>query len=256
MGILNVTPNSFYDGGQYNKTDAALKRGREMIGQGADIIDVGGESTRPGAEPVPSEKEIDRVVPVVRRLLDETDAYVSVDTRKPEVARKTLSMGAQVLNVVTGFENSNMIKLASEYGCHIVIMHMQGSPRTMQRNPTYDNVVEEVKQYLAERAREVEKRGVSSDRIILDPGIGFGKTLEHNRRLLVNIQSLKQLGYPVLVGHSRKSFFDDLLGLEVNERRAGTLSVSAELLHRETDILRVHDVREHDQLRTIHRWLH
>jgi dihydropteroate synthase len=255
MGVLNVTPDSFYDGGRHNQTRQAVDRAREMIQQGVDVIDVGGESTRPGAETVPGEEEIDRVVPVVRHLLEETEARISVDTRKPKVAREALSLGAEFLNVVTGFENRDMIELAADAGCHIVIMHMQGTPQTMQDDPSYDNVVEDVKNYLRERAREAREVGVSQDKIILDPGIGFGKKLDHNRQLLAEIRSLKELGYPVLVGHSRKSFLGQLLGLEVEERGSATLAVSAELIHQGVDVLRVHDVGEHVQLRSIHHWL-
>lgn len=255
MGILNVTPDSFYDGGEHRRRSEALERARSMQEAGVDIVDVGGESTRPGADPVSVSEEKDRVLPVVKSLLEELSVPVSVDTRKPEVAAAALELGAEYLNVVTGFENEEMVSLAARHECRVVVMHMQGTPRDMQEDPTYGDVVAEVKEYLHERARSLEDAGVPRNHIHVDPGIGFGKTLEHNRRLLRNVDSLSELGYPVLVGHSRKSFIGDVTGDPAAERRAGTLLVSGYLMDQGVDVLRVHDVADHVQARSVHHWL-
>lgn len=256
MGVLNVTPDSFYDGDEHRRKEDALRRAREMIEAGVDIIDVGGESTRPGSDPVPVAEEKERVLPVVESLCSEASVPVSVDTRKPEVAAGALDRGAEYLNVVTGFENEEMVSLAAEYDCRVVIMHMQGTPRTMQEDPTYGDVLAEVKEYLRNRAQSLVEAGVNPEKILVDPGIGFGKTLEHNRRLLRNVDSIRKLGYPVLVGHSRKSFIGDVTGDPASDRRAGTLLVSGHLMSQSVDVLRVHDVADHVQARSIHHWLH
>lgn len=254
MGVLNVTPDSFYDGGEHEEFQDALDRAREMVEAGADIVDVGGESTSPGSDPVPLSEEKERVLPVVKSLLQELSVPVSIDTRKPEVAAEALELGADYLNVVTGFENDEMVSLAASYDCRVVVMHMQGKPRDMQEDPTYDDVVSEVKAYLRDRARSLQEAGIRRERIFVDPGIGFGKTLAHNRRLLRNVDSLRELGYPVLVGHSRKTFIGDVTGDPATERRGGTLLVSGYLMDQGVDVLRVHDVADHVQARTMHHW--
>ena len=195
----------------------------------------------------------DAEVPVVEELVEETS--VSVDTSKPPLARRAIELGVDYLNVVTGFENPEMVDLAAEGSVNIIIMHMQGTPSTMQNNPTYDDVVNDVKQYLAARAEKLIDAGVEEDRILVDPGIGFGKTLEHNRRLLRNVGSIKELGFPVLVGHSRKSFVGDVTGEPAEGRQPGTLATSVLLMEQDVDVLRVHDVAEHVQARAIQNWL-
>ncbi len=253
MGILNVTPDSFYDGGRHQERDRALDRAQEIIRSGADIVDVGGESTRPGADPVPLNEEKQRVLPVVEELVQETS--VSVDTAKPDLAKEVLQLGIDYLNVVTGFENPEMIEVASDFNCNLIVMHMQGTPSTMQKNPTYDDVVNDVKRYLSARVDDLVAAGVQEGKIILDPGIGFGKSLEHNRRLLRNVKALKELGFPVLVGHSRKSYIGDITGKPAQDRKPGTLATSVFLMKQDVDFLRVHDVADHVQARAIHNWL-
>jgi dihydropteroate synthase len=253
MGILNVTPDSFYDGGRHQERDRALDRAREMIQAGVDIVDVGGESTRPGADPVPLDEEKNRVLPVVEELVEETS--VSVDTSKPPLARRAIELGVDYLNVVTGFENPEMVDLAAEGSVNIIIMHMQGTPSTMQNNPTYDDVVDDVKRYLAARAEKLIEAGVEEDRVLVDPGIGFGKTLDHNRRLLRNVGSIKELGFPVMIGHSRISFVGDVTGEPAEGRQPGTLATSVLLMEQDVDVLRIHDVAEHVQARSIQNWL-
>lgn len=253
MGILNVTPDSFYDGGRYDETERALERARDMVRSGADIVDVGGESTRPGADTIPLTEEKRRVLPVVEELVGETS--VSVDTSKPRLAEEALRLGIDYLNVVTGFENSEMIGVASNFDCNVIVMHMQGDPSTMQDNPTYDDVVGDVKQYLRDRVEDLVNGGVDEDQIILDPGIGFGKRLKHNRRLIRNVDELKSLGFPVLVGHSRKSYIGEVTGDSAEDRKPGTLATSVYLMEYDVDYLRVHDVAEHVQARSVQNWL-
>lgn len=255
MGILNVTPDSFYDGGEYNSVEKAADRAREMIEHGADIIDIGGESTRPGADKVSAEKELKRVLPVVKALKDYQSVKLSVDTRKPLVAEEVLKYDIDMLNVVSGFENPELIELASKADVYTVIMHMQENPKTMQDNPTYDNVVEDVRKYLSNQAERLVESGISEDRIVVDPGIGFGKTLEHNKLLIQNISDIQNLGYKVMVGHSRKSFLGEVLNKKTDGRLTGTLSVSQFLFEQSVDILRVHDVREHAEMRRVFKWL-
>lgn len=256
MGVLNLTPDSFYDGGRYNSPEEALRRARVMIDEGADIIDLGGESTRPGADPVSADEEKRRILPVLESLVQSTPVKLSVDTSKPEVARAALDLDVDVLNVVTGLESPKLMRLVRDYDCEVVIMHMQGSPRTMQENPKYDNVVRDVRDYLANRAEQARSVGVGSDQIILDPGIGFGKTLEHNRKLLTNLDTFKELGYPVMIGHSRKSFLGEVLGRSVENRETGTLAVSCYLMQQSVDLLRVHDVGANVEARTLYQWLY
>lgn len=243
MGIVNVTPDSFSDGGQFFDTGAAVEHGLRLANEGADLLDIGGESTRPGSGVVDADEERRRVIPVVRRLCDQTSLPVSIDTSKAVVAREAVAAGAEVINDVTALTgDAHMIPLAVETGCGVCAMHMLGTPRTMQRDPVYENVVEEVLRYLGRRRDVLRSAGVEADRIALDPGIGFGKTLNHNLTLLSQAWRLRALGCPVLVGHSRKRFIGQLIGDDTADRTAGTIGVAAALARQGVQILRVHDV--------------
>ncbi|RKX47376.1 MAG: dihydropteroate synthase [Verrucomicrobia bacterium] len=244
MGILNVTPDSFSDGGNYSDPSAAVARALEMAAQGADIIDIGGESTRPGAQPVPIEEEIRRVVPVIEKIREQSDVLLSIDTMKAETAGRALEAGADIINDISAFETDpRMVDIAAETQAGVVLMHMKGSPQTMQSNPVYDSVVQEVGSYLDQRIRFAEQNGVRRECIVADPGIGFGKTSEHNLELLRGLPELAQCGCPVLVGASRKSFIGKVLDREnPSERRAGSLGAAAWAVQRGAHILRVHDV--------------
>src|SRR6266581_334958 len=244
MGVLNVTPDSFSDGGLFLDPEAAVRRGIELAAEGADVIDVGGESTRPGSDPVPAEVEMDRVVPVIKRLAAEVDVPLSIDTRKPEVARAGLDAGAAIVNDISGGRDARMLEVVADTGAGLVLMHMLGDPKTMQAEPRYDDVVAEVKAYLGQRVEAAVQAGIDRDRLCVDPGIGFGKKLEHNLELLRNVDAFAELGRPVLVGPSRKSFLGKLLGAEVDDRLEGTAAAVAWLAARGAHILRVHDVRE------------
>jgi dihydropteroate synthase len=243
MGVLNVTPDSFSDGGRYPTLAAAIDHGVEMAAQGAGIIDVGGESTRPGADPVSEGDELDRVVPVVDGLVERGIA-VSIDTAKPVVARAALEAGAVVVNDVTGLSDPRMAPLAAESSAGVVIMHMQGQPRTMQDDPRYDDVIGEVRDFLVDRAQLAEAAGVSRDRIAIDPGIGFGKSFEHNLTLLRNLTVLVDTGYPVVLGASRKAFLGRILGGSVPapERDPATGATVALAIEQGVAIVRVHNV--------------
>jgi dihydropteroate synthase len=248
MGILNVTPDSFSDGGLHFDTGRAVEAGARMAAEGADLLDVGGESTRPGAAAVGEEEEIRRVVPVIETLALRGLA-VSIDTSKPEVARRALQAGAALVNDVTGFRNAQMRQVCGRAGCHVCIMHMRGDPRTMQENPVYEDVIAEVRDFLVRQARLVEEAGVPKERIWIDPGIGFGKTLDHNLTLLRGLERLVEAGYPVLVGVSRKSFLAKLLGapglpLPPDERLEGTLAAQVLSQAKGAKIIRAHDVKE------------
>lgn len=241
MGVLNVTPDSFSDGGTYLDRAAAIERGRRLVADGAGVVDVGGESTRPGAEPVPAEVEIDRVVPVVEALSAE-GIVVSVDTMKPEVAAAAVSAGASIINDVTGMTDPDMRRVAAVTGVGVVVMHMQGSPRTMQLDPTYDDVVSDVGRYLEEQATRCVADGIAQDVICIDPGIGFGKTVRHNLELIDGLGSLVELGYPVMLGASRKSFLGRLLDLaEPEQRDLATAITTALAVERGARVVRVHD---------------
>ncbi|WP_111640982.1 dihydropteroate synthase [Marinimicrobium alkaliphilum] len=247
MGILNTTPDSFSDGGHYYRNGQlslarALERGRQMLAEGAAIIDVGGESTRPGAVPVSEQEELDRVVPVVERLVAELGALVSVDTSRPGVIREAAAAGAGMLNDVRALTRDGALQAAADTGLPVCVMHMQGQPDTMQAQPAYGDVVSEVKGFLHHRIDACRAAGIGPERLILDPGFGFGKTLAHNLALLRRLPELVALGYPVLVGMSRKSMLEHLLGRALEDRLAGSLALALAAAQRGAHIIRVHDV--------------
>ncbi|MDE2852319.1 MAG: dihydropteroate synthase [Acidobacteriota bacterium] len=247
MGVLNVTPDSFSDGGLFDRRDQALDRARRMAAEGADLIDVGAESTRPGAEPVGLQDELARLLPVIEGIIAlDLGVPLSVDTAKPEAADRALSAGAGMINDISGAGEA-MLEVAARHGAPVIAMHMRGEPRTMQSAPRYDDVVAEIRDYLAKRVAAGRRFGVD---VLVDPGIGFGKTLEHNLDLLANLRELRAVGAPVVLGTSRKSFLDRLLGgVAVEDRLAGTLAVNGWAAALDVvDVLRVHDVREHRQL--------
>lgn len=244
MGVLNLTPDSFSDGGRFSATDVAVKHARQMIAQGAALIDVGGESTRPGATPVPEAEELDRIIPVIERLVKELGCIVSVDTMKPGVMREACSAGAELINDVNALRAPGALEAAAETGAGVVLMHMQGGPETMQRAPQYDDVVHEVTSFLAGRVAAAEAAGIARNRIVIDPGFGFGKTLDHNLRLLGSLQALADTGLPVLAGLSRKSMFQVLLGLAVDQRSTASAVAAALAVHQGAVIVRAHDVPE------------
>ncbi|MBK7794267.1 MAG: dihydropteroate synthase [Betaproteobacteria bacterium] len=243
MGVLNVTPNSFSDGGRYFNPARALDHARRMIDDGADLIDVGGESTRPGALPVDERDELGRVIPLVAALAAD-GVPVSVDTRKPAVMRAALAAGAAMVNDVCALEAPGAIEALAGSGAGVCLMHMQGDPRTMQQAPRYGDVVGEVRAYLLARAAACEAAGIARNRIVLDPGFGFGKTLAHNLALLAGLPALAAAGYPVLAGLSRKSSLGEITGRAVDERLAASLAAALAAVARGVRLLRVHDVRE------------
>jgi len=245
MGILNVTPDSFSDGGRYVPLDRAIARGVEMAQQGVDIIDVGGESTRPGAESVSADEEKARVVPVIEALATRTEAVLSVDTSKASVAKEAIDAGAHIINDVSAMSlDLNMAAVAAASGAGVVLMHMLGTPRTMQRDPVYENVVEEIRAYLEERCDFALSAGVARGCIAVDPGIGFGKTPSHNVVLLARLNRLASLRRPLLVGLSRKSFLGQLTGQPVNVRLSGSIAGLACAVMNGAHVMRVHDVEE------------
>jgi dihydropteroate synthase len=246
IGVLNVTPDSFSDGGDFFDLEKAAARAASMLDEGAQIIDVGGESTRPGSDPVPPEDEVRRVVPVVGEILAQRpDAIVSVDTYRAETAKAALEAGARIVNDVTALRGDpRMAGVVADTRCPVVLMHMLGEPKTMQRDPRYDDVVREVRDFLAERAEHAVAAGVEPESIIVDPGIGFGKTLEHNLALLRHLDALVELGFPVLVGASRKSFIGMITGVEeARERVFGSVATTVLSYERGATFFRVHDVR-------------
>jgi len=243
MGIINVTPDSFFDGGRFLEPAAAVEHALRLVAEGADLLDVGGESTRPGAEPVSADEELRRVMPVLEQLCPQVPVPVCIDTSKAAVAREALQSGVEVVNDVTALRGDpQMLPLVVESGCGVCLMHMQGSPQTMQEAPRYDNVVAEVSAFLAQRRDVLLGAGVDRPRIALDPGIGFGKTLEHNLALLRNVRCLHELGCTVLIGHSRKRFIGQVLGDAQLDRTAGTIGVCLALARQGVQVLRMHDV--------------
>jgi dihydropteroate synthase len=243
MGIVNVTPDSFSDGGRFSDAKAAIEHGLRLAAEGADILDVGGESTRPGSLPVDAEEELRRVMPVVEELCKKAAIPVSIDTSKASVAQRAIEAGAEIVNDVTALTGDPaMIPLAAGTGCGVCAMHCRGTPRTMQDNPVYADVVAEVLEYLRTRRDVLLAAGIQQDRIALDPGIGFGKTTDHNLQLLSHAGRFHSLGCPVLIGHSRKRFLAEASGHADSDRMAGTVGVALSLARQRVQILRVHDI--------------
>ncbi|MCH1429678.1 MAG: dihydropteroate synthase [Chlamydiales bacterium] len=246
MGVLNVTPDSFYDGGSYYHLGDAVSRAIELEIDGADIIDIGGESTRPNASPVPEDEEFARVIPVIKQLTGKVNIPISVDTTRPSVAKEALKAGASIINDVSGLKSQQMQKIAADYQATVCVMHRQGSPQTMQDNPVYKSgVTSHLMSWFDNKISQLVKSGISEDKIIIDPGIGFGKTVEHNLEILKNISKFKSFGLRVLVGISRKSFLSAITGKPSQHLLAPTLALDALLYQAEVDIIRVHDVYEH-----------
>ena len=246
VGILNVTPDSFSDGGDFLDPEAAAEQAATMLDEGADMLDVGGESTRPGSDPVSQEEEIRRVVPVLKRILSvRPEAVISVDTYRAGTATAALEAGASLVNDVTALRGDpRMASVIQEAGCPVILMHMQGEPKTMQKDPHYEDVVREVRDFLAERAGYAVAAGVRPENIIVDPGIGFGKKLEHNLALLHNLDAIVDLGFPVLIGASRKSFIERITAVpEARDRVSGTVATTVLAYERGATFFRVHDVR-------------
>jgi len=246
MGILNLTPDSFSADGLLTKNsgiEGVARYARKLVSEGADIIDLGAESSRPGAKPVTLKEELRRLIPVVEKLSGAISVPISIDTYKPEVARIALSAGASIVNDISGLRDARMIEVIAKSGAGVVIMHRKGRPGNMQNNPRYRFVIEEVKAFLSDALNKAEKQGINRKRIIVDPGIGFGKTLEHNLEILRRLRDFKSLGCPLMVGTSRKSFIGKILDLPVNKRLAGTLASLVVAVVNGADILRVHDVK-------------
>ena len=245
MGVLNVTPDSFSDGGKFFRSDDAVRQGMEMIEEGADMIDVGGESTRPGSDPLPTEEELSRVIPVIKSMSAKTDVPVSIDTYKAEVARRALDAGAQMINDISALRfDPKMKEVASKYKVPIVLMHIKGSPKDMQQDPSYEDVIAEITEYLRQSIKIAEDAGIDRGKIIIDPGIGFGKRLQDNLNILKNLRKFSILGCSILVGCSRKSFIGRVLDLPVEERSEGSLAALAVAAMNGANIVRVHDVKE------------
>ncbi|GAB2610258.1 dihydropteroate synthase [Novilysobacter erysipheiresistens] len=243
MGIVNVTPDSFSDGGAHDTLQAAVAHGLRLAGEGADILDIGGESTRPGAADVPVEEELRRVIPVIERLASETALPISIDTSKPEVMRAAIAAGAGMINDVYGLRRDGALDAAAALGVPVVLMHMQGEPRDMQAQPRYDDVVSEVFRFLAERIFAAEMSGIDKKRIVVDPGFGFGKTLDHNLALLAQLHRFDELGVPLLAGLSRKKSIGELTGRDdPRERVHGSVAAHLVAAQRGARLLRVHDV--------------
>lgn len=254
MGILNVTPDSFYDGGRFCDLDAAMAQAQQMVEAGADLLDIGAESSRPGALPIAQEEELRRLIPVVESVCRKVSVPISVDTTKAVVARRALEAGAAIVNDISALRNDpGMAHVVAGMSAGLVIMHMQGTPQTMQRAPIYTDVVEEIRAFFAERVAVAERAGVSRTRIMLDPGIGFGKLKQHNLTLLANLGAFATFGCPVLVGVSRKSFIDQVLERPGADRIFGTVAAVAMAIERGANVVRVHDVSEiRDVVKVVH----
>jgi len=252
MGILNITPDSFSDGGQFLATEDAIRQALTMVEDGADIIDIGGESTRPGADEVSIDDELARVLPVIESLRQQSDVTISIDTSKAEVMRAAVGAGANMINDVAALQMENAMQAAVELDVSVCLMHMQGEPRTMQQSPEYTaGVVYEVKTFLADRMEAAISAGIRKTNLLIDPGFGFGKTLQHNYQLLAGLNELSDLGLPVLVGLSRKSMIGNVLNTDVDDRLAGSLAAAVIAVRNGATVLRVHDVRETAQAMAI-----
>ena len=245
MGILNVTPDSFSDGGMFFDKKTAVEHGVRLAGEGADIIDVGGESTRPGAEPVPLEEELERVIPVIRELAGEVDVPISIDTYKSEVAKEAIDAGASIINDISGLRfDDRMAGLAAETGVALVVMHIKGTPRDMQVDPHYDHLLKEIGDYLSRSIEIAVEAGVKKENVIIDPGIGFGKRIEDNFILIKNLEYFRALGQPLLIGPSRKSFLWKTLNVSTDETLEATAAATAASVLSGADLIRAHDVKE------------
>lgn len=244
MGILNVTPDSFSDGGRYTSLDKALRQAEQMVVDGAAIIDIGGESTRPGAQPVNEQQELDRVIPVIEKLHQQLDVVISVDTSKAAVITEAAGAGAGLINDVMALRGEGALQAAQKTALPVCLMHMQGKPRTMQTDPQYTDVVEEVITFLKRRAQQCLAQGIAREQIIIDPGFGFGKTLAHNISLFKHLHRLQALGYPLLIGASRKTMIGQITGKDVEQRLAGSLALATLAAVKKAAIIRVHDVAE------------
>jgi len=247
MGVVNITPDSFSDGGLYYDREAAVNQGKRLAAEGADILDIGGESTRPGSKPLTEEEEMGRVIPVIEELSRTIDIPISIDTRRSQVARKAIQVGAEIVNDISALRfDPQMGIVCAEHRVPVVLMHMQGEPETMQIEPRYDNLLKEISGFFKERIAWAESQGIGSDQVILDPGIGFGKSLDqgHNLMILKNLQTFKSLGKPILIGPSRKSFIGKILGLPPQEREEGTMAAVVASILNGANIVRVHEVKK------------
>ncbi len=244
MGILNVTPDSFSDGGEFSHVNAALSHAHTMLAEGADIIDIGGESTRPGAQEVPVQQELDRVIPIIEAIAKRFDTVISIDTSKSKVMKEAVAAGARLINDVRALQEPGALKQAALAQVPVCLMHMQGQPRVMQQNPSYQNVIQEVFDFLQQRIQVCMQAGIPQQQIIVDPGFGFGKSLEHNFQLLAHLEQFHQLQVPVLAGMSRKSMLGKLLDRDVAQRLAGNIAVATLAAQKGAQIIRVHDVKE------------
>lgn len=244
MGIVNVTPDSFSDGGKFFSVEAAVEQALRLVDEGADLLDIGGESTRPYSDPVSTEDELGRITPVFETLANRVSIPLSIDTNKSAVARAALAAGAEIINDVTALTGDvAMLQIAAESAAGICAMHMQGTPQTMQDSPHYDDVVREVREYLRSRLEALVAAGIAAERVCLDPGIGFGKTDQHNLTLMAHCDQLHELGRPLLVGHSRKGFLSELLGDEQADRTSATVGAALSLAVQGVQVIRIHDVR-------------
>ena len=243
MGIVNVTPDSFSDGGKFAATNLAVEHALKLVEEGADILDIGGESTRPNATPISLQEELDRIIPVIEALVKQVSIPISIDTYKPQVMQAAIAAGASMVNDVRALQEENALQILAKSNVGVCLMHMQGTPQTMQQNPQYNHVVNDVKEFLAARLQASIHAGISPSRILLDPGFGFGKTRQHNILLLQNLQSFADLGRPILVGLSRKSVLGQVTGNDVNARLYSSIAASVIAATKGAKILRVHDVK-------------
>jgi dihydropteroate synthase len=242
MGVLNVTPDSFSDGGQYNSPELAFSQAMKLIEDGADILDIGGESTRPGSAAVSIEEELQRVVPVIKLIRNKSDIPISIDTRKAAVADAAVNAGANILNDISGLKHDpQMLNVLQQYKLPVIIMHIKGTPETMQQNPVYDDLIGEIRTFLVSQAEKAVEAG--SKQVFIDPGIGFGKTTKHNLSLIKHLAAFRETGFPIVLGPSRKRFIGNLLDLPVHDRLEGTLAVAAVGVYNGADILRLHDIK-------------
>jgi len=243
-GILNITPDSFFDGGLYNNKRKAIERARQLVHEGAEMLDIGGASSRPGADPVAADEERKRIMPVLEALVDEVDILISVDTYRSQIAKEALEIGVDIINDITSLgEDPDMAYVVAESGAGMVLMHMQGSPSTMQKNPKYDDVIAEISSFLQEAFNTAAASGIDKDKIAIDPGIGFGKRPEHNLEIIRRLSELRDLGQPIFIGVSRKSIIGDVLNLPLDERIEGTAALVACSIMNGANIVRVHDVK-------------